>query len=452
MDASAANQDSVPLGSPSVPPVSRDNRAEFAVSCGDFKTRLASALDSIWETEDFVDVTLACEGRRLKAHRLVLSMGSAYFKSILRDCDARSQHPVIFFRDISFADLKSVVDFLYTGCVTVRDCNVSSFFKTAQSLRVDGLTFVQRERKPQDDDEPLSLCVDSRGGVNSVSKREYAEDEEEPLCMTYEPPPEKKSKPCTSNGEMFGAGGLVDFQQLDGMFNKMASFCADGFDSGPQAFSRFHHGKEEMSGLSEEQAWDLNYRSSAETNSDSVTDLSNGGAQQVVQHECITADEEQQIEVEPLPLHHSNTPVTTTSASNAILPVISLDLTDDGAGIVASSPTSEMNLTMKREDASNGHSDAAGSASSDQELSQDQTSNCSGKGKEVTCGQCGKAYVNIRSLQMHRKVHTGETTCPICHKIMNRTSDIKRHIQMVHYANKCGGSGAVSPLDNRLKY
>jgi hypothetical protein len=41
---------------------------------------------------------------------------------------------------------------------------------------------------------------------------------------------------------------------------------------------------------------------------------------------------------------------------------------------------------------------------------------------------------------------------------MNRTSDIKRHIQMVHYGNNKGAGGegssggANSPVDSRMKY
>jgi hypothetical protein len=123
-------------------PLPGPQSSEYTWRCPDFHSRFVSALDVLWETGDFVDVTLASEGQCIKAHRLVLSMGSEYFKSILRDCDARSQHPVVFFRDISFSDLKYVVDFLYTGCVTVKESNIESFLKTAESLQVEGLTFI----------------------------------------------------------------------------------------------------------------------------------------------------------------------------------------------------------------------------------------------------------------------------------------------------------------------
>ncbi len=136
----------------------------------------------------------------------------------------------------------------------------------------------------------------------------------------------------------------------------------------------------------------------------------------------------------------------------------------DGGGFVDSPPPAEMNLSIvKREETSSNGVDGVELNHNNQSSSAGSSgSSGGGKGnKEIVCSTCGKAYVNIRSLQMHRKVHTGETTCPICNKVMNRTSDIKRHIQMVHYGNNkgaggegsSGGSGgANSPVDSRMKY
>ena len=136
----------------------------------------------------------------------------------------------------------------------------------------------------------------------------------------------------------------------------------------------------------------------------------------------------------------------------------------DGGGFVDSPPPAEMNLSIvKREEASNGVDNGELNHNTQSSSAGSSGSNSSGKGKEIICSTCGKAYVNIRSLQMHRKVHTGETTCPICNKVMNRTSDIKRHIQMVHYGKGAGGNGegssggsgsggANSPVDSRMKY
>ena len=45
---------------------------------------LTSAFRSLLENEDFVDVTLCADGKTLKAHKVVLSACSSYFKHLLR--------------------------------------------------------------------------------------------------------------------------------------------------------------------------------------------------------------------------------------------------------------------------------------------------------------------------------------------------------------------------------
>lgn len=56
------------------------------------------------DEEDLVDITFACEGKKLGAHKLVLYSCSPYFKSLLKD--NHSQHPIFFFHDISYDILK----------------------------------------------------------------------------------------------------------------------------------------------------------------------------------------------------------------------------------------------------------------------------------------------------------------------------------------------------------
>lgn len=43
-------------------------------------------LRSLLEEGQFVDVTLACDGRRLKAHKLMLSACSNFFRELLKVC------------------------------------------------------------------------------------------------------------------------------------------------------------------------------------------------------------------------------------------------------------------------------------------------------------------------------------------------------------------------------
>lgn len=47
---------------------------------------------------------------------------------------------MIVLQDVAFADLDALVEFIYHGEVNVHQRNLTSFLKTAEVLRVSGLT------------------------------------------------------------------------------------------------------------------------------------------------------------------------------------------------------------------------------------------------------------------------------------------------------------------------
>ena len=49
-----------------------------------FKASLTNAFKSLLENEDFVDMTLSAGGKTLRAHKVVLSACSSYFKQLLQ--------------------------------------------------------------------------------------------------------------------------------------------------------------------------------------------------------------------------------------------------------------------------------------------------------------------------------------------------------------------------------
>ena len=58
---------------------------QFCLRWNNFHTNThTSAFESLRDDEDFVDITLACEGRQIKAHKMVLSACSPYFRSLLK--------------------------------------------------------------------------------------------------------------------------------------------------------------------------------------------------------------------------------------------------------------------------------------------------------------------------------------------------------------------------------
>lgn len=49
------------------------------------------------------------------------------------------KHPVILLKDVSFKELKCMIDYMYCGEVNISECELPSFLRTAQSLKIKGL-------------------------------------------------------------------------------------------------------------------------------------------------------------------------------------------------------------------------------------------------------------------------------------------------------------------------
>ncbi|XP_017851702.1 broad-complex core protein isoforms 1/2/3/4/5 isoform X3 [Drosophila busckii] len=120
-----------------------DETQHFCLRWNNYQSSITSAFENLRDDEDFVDVTLACEGRSIKAHRVVLSACSPYFRDLLKSTPCK--HPVILLQDVNFMDLHSLVEFIYHGEVNVHQKSLQSFLKTAEVLRVSGLTQQQAE-------------------------------------------------------------------------------------------------------------------------------------------------------------------------------------------------------------------------------------------------------------------------------------------------------------------
>lgn len=91
----------------------------------------------MYECESMCDVTIACEGERLKAHKLVLSACSPYFQSLFMENPCK--HPIVILKDVLFVDLRSLVDFMYNGSVTVSREQLPSLLKTGETLQIKQL-------------------------------------------------------------------------------------------------------------------------------------------------------------------------------------------------------------------------------------------------------------------------------------------------------------------------
>ncbi|KAL1491806.1 hypothetical protein ABEB36_012348 [Hypothenemus hampei] len=115
-----------------------DVAEQFSLCWNNFHNNLSSGIHSLLLDQDLVDVTLAAEGKLLKAHKAVLSVCSPFFKELFRLNPCK--HPIVILPDVSYSTLKHLLHFMYQGEVSVSHDEIPSFMRVAQTLKVKGLT------------------------------------------------------------------------------------------------------------------------------------------------------------------------------------------------------------------------------------------------------------------------------------------------------------------------
>ena len=111
---------------------------KFCLRWNDFETNISTAFRELREDKDFFDVTLACEDEQIQAHKVILSACSPFFKTILKKHS--HAHPLLYLKGIQYADLVSVLNFMYHGEVNVAQEELNVFLSIAEDLKIKGLT------------------------------------------------------------------------------------------------------------------------------------------------------------------------------------------------------------------------------------------------------------------------------------------------------------------------
>ena len=120
----------------------------------DFEENMRNQFASLRESQDFTNVTLACEdGLQVEAHKLILAATSPFFQDLFRR--NRHEYSMIYMRGVQSEDLVAIIDFLYYGEVNVHQDNLKTFLTLAEELRLKGLT--QQESLEGDNKEIQKL-------------------------------------------------------------------------------------------------------------------------------------------------------------------------------------------------------------------------------------------------------------------------------------------------------
>ncbi|CAG9861947.1 unnamed protein product [Phyllotreta striolata] len=116
---------------------------QYCLRWNNHQPNFISVFSSLLSSQSLVDVTLAAEGKQLQAHKVVLSACSSYFQSLFATNPCK--HPIVILKDVKFLDLRVMVDFMYHGEVSVSQEQLPCILKTAEMLKIKGLTEIPME-------------------------------------------------------------------------------------------------------------------------------------------------------------------------------------------------------------------------------------------------------------------------------------------------------------------
>ena len=76
------------------------DQQQFCLRWNDFQTNMVASFKHLRDEKSFTDVTIASDGQSCKAHKMILSACSPYFKTLLEENPAK--HPIIILKDVPF--------------------------------------------------------------------------------------------------------------------------------------------------------------------------------------------------------------------------------------------------------------------------------------------------------------------------------------------------------------
>ena len=116
----------------------KNMQGKCSVYWNDFQKNMTGRFQAVLHDHEFADVTLIShEYKKVKAHKVILSVGSAFFREVLTD--SPKANPLIYLRGVDHEVLEVIVEFLYQGWVEVRQEVLQHFMAVASDLKIEGL-------------------------------------------------------------------------------------------------------------------------------------------------------------------------------------------------------------------------------------------------------------------------------------------------------------------------
>ncbi|XP_055711104.1 transcription factor GAGA isoform X2 [Phlebotomus papatasi] len=383
--------------------MSATTQQQFFLRWNNYVNHLTYAFDSLRSQEDLVDVTLSCEGRKIRAHKVILSACSTYFREVFQENPC--QHPVIVFKNVRFEDLSAIIEFIYQGEVNVVQESLPSFLHTAELLSVQGLT----EGNTEKEEVPVSTPV-------SVAKQFTATKVQTPAILT----------------RMVAGGSSGTVREIARLPPKSTTLSTVTTEATQAKRKRFYI--------------------------DSDDNIAIEGINFVKQSPETITIENANVEFTPMKIdlpEYIDISTTADESANATEEVLLDERTDDAGGsvedeagdsqdqeievdsktqilAVRSEGDMEQTYTVEEVDSSQTSEYNQSKFSTDNQSKTDEKSLQQDAQLRFRCSICWKGFKHPMSLTLHRDLHSGKTKCPVCKRSFSRSYDMRSHLNKIH--------------------
>ncbi|XP_015177952.1 PREDICTED: broad-complex core protein isoforms 1/2/3/4/5-like isoform X2 [Polistes dominula] len=388
---------------------------QFSLRWNNYLRHITCAFGTLRTDEDLVDVTLSCEGKRIRAHKMLLSACSTYFRDLFKENPC--QHPVIIFRNVKFDDLAALVDFMYRGEVNVVQEQLTSFLTTAELLAVQGLTDgtgkdkdglveddleIPNEPEIQLQNSSIKSTVDTKRSKSPSSPMPYHAVE----LQTGSPPTKRrKCRDNTNTNTDKTVSSTLSGKDSD---NKISDNQTLSGSDPVEIIPLMPNLKLEMPEYLEQDGSSCSY----EEQSIGDSSLNKFGIEDTPSN---------------TPDHDQKPDITQTFYTSTHSVSDSLDgkhqLADVGH-LLSKPSTSGERLAQEA---------VQGGVGRNWKHVGDTTGQVVMQGPGCfSCRLCGSVYKHLASLTQHLEVHRNQTTCILCHTTLSRRTDLRRHMRLKH--------------------
>ena len=110
------------------------SQEEFLLKWNDHHASFFTIVEDLCRTEQLCDVTLACGGQVFETHKLILSVCSPYFRTLLNS--RPDKHPIVYLKDVNPKHLEQLLSYMYRGEINVLQEDLGPLIETARGLQI----------------------------------------------------------------------------------------------------------------------------------------------------------------------------------------------------------------------------------------------------------------------------------------------------------------------------